>query len=119
MTRTGQAPVPGPPTPRDVVVIGAGIVGLSSALYLQRDGHRVTILDPREPGTATSFGNAGGIVVSSCVPLGTPGVLRQVPGMLFDPKSALSVRWRYLPRAMPWLVDFVRASRPSRVEEIS
>jgi D-amino-acid dehydrogenase len=101
------------------VVIGAGIVGLSSALYLQRDGHRVTILDPREPGTATSFGNAGGIVVSSCVPLGTPGVLRQVPGMLFDPKSALSVRWRYLPRAMPWLVDFVRASRPSRVEEIS
>ena len=119
MKRTGNGPGQGGPTPRNVVVVGAGIVGLSSALYLQRDGHNVTILDPREPGTATSFGNAGGIVVSSCVPLGTPGVLWQVPGMLLDPRSALSVRWRYMPRALPWLVDFVLSSRPSRVEEIS
>lgn len=105
--------------PRDVTIIGAGIVGLSSALALQRDGHRVTLIDPLPPGEGTSYGNAGMIQVDSCVPIATPGVLRQVPRMLLDPEGPLVIRWRYLARLTPWLLRFVAASRPGRVEEIS
>lgn len=105
--------------PLKIAVVGAGIVGLSSALFLQADGHEVTLYDPREPGTGTSFGNAGGVVIGSAAPLGMPGMLRRVPKMLLDPKGPLVVRWRYLHRIAPWLLDLLWASRPKRVEEIS
>lgn len=105
--------------PRRVTVIGAGIVGISAALYLQRDGHRVTVIDPREPGTGASFGNAGGLVFTSCAQLAMPGLLRKVPGMLSDPLGPVTLRWRYLPRIAPWLVRLALASRPARAEAIS
>lgn len=103
--------------PQRLAVIGAGIVGMSAALYLQRDGHEVTVLDPREPGTVTSFGSSGGIITSAVRPTSTPDVLRQVPAMLLDPRSAVRIRWRYLPRLMPWLVRFLLAARTSAVEK--
>ena len=81
-----------------IAVIGAGIVGVSCALHLQRDGHDVTLIDPRAPGTATSFGNAGGIVTGAVVPNSTPALWRDIPRMLFDRDSAVRVRWRYLPQ---------------------
>ena len=109
--RTGQAT-----KPLDILVVGAGIVGLSSALFLQRDGHRVTIVDPREPGRGTSFGNAGGLVVSSAPPLGMPGFWRSIPKLLFKPRAPVKLRWAYAPRIAPWLFDLLRASRPDRVE---
>jgi D-amino-acid dehydrogenase len=102
-----------------IAVIGAGIVGASCAFFLQRDGHSVTLVDPREPGTATSLGNAGVISIGSVVPIATPGVLRRVPRMLMDPTSPLTLRWTYLPRLLPWLARFVLASRPGRAEELS
>jgi D-amino-acid dehydrogenase len=101
------------------LVVGAGIVGVSTALFLQRDGHRVTLIDPREPGTGTSFGNAGGIVVTSCAPIAMPGIWARLPGMLLDPTGPLVLRPRYLPRMLPWLARFVTASRPRRVAAIS
>jgi len=48
-------------TPREIVVIGAGIVGMACASFIQRAGHRVTVLDRGAPGEGTSFGNAGGL----------------------------------------------------------
>ena len=113
------AAVEAPPRPRSVAVIGAGAIGLSCALYLQRDGRQVTLIDPRPPGTATSFGNAGGVVTNGCVPTAMPGILSKVPGMLMDPLGPFTIRWRYLPRLAPWLLRFVAASRPSQVERIS
>ena len=104
---------------RHVTVLGSGIVGLCSALYLQRDGHRVTLIDRLPPGEGTSFGNAGMIQVDAVVPIATPGILRKVPAMLADPEGPLVIRWRYLPRLAPWLLRFVAASRPGRVEAIS
>ncbi|MBM3485689.1 MAG: FAD-dependent oxidoreductase [Alphaproteobacteria bacterium] len=104
---------------RDVTVIGAGTVGVCTALWLQRDGHRVTLVDRCGPGEATSFGNAGLIQTGAVVPIATPGVLRQVPRMLTDPKGPLVIRWQYLPRLAPWLLRFIAAARPDRVEEIS
>ena len=105
--------------PRHVAVIGAGIVGVSTALYLQRDGHRVTLIDRLGPGEGTSKGNAAVIAVESCVPVATPGIVKRVPGMLMDPLGPLAIRWSYLPQLAPWLWEFVRASKPERVEEIS
>jgi D-amino-acid dehydrogenase len=101
------------------VVIGAGAVGVATALYLQRDGHRVTLIDKGAPGEATSFGNGSVIGEESVVPVAMPGVLRQVPRMLIDPLGPLALRWSYLPRLTPWLLRFIEASRPERVEAIS
>ena len=105
--------------PKTVAVIGAGIVGVSAALFLQRDGHRVTLIDREGPAAGTSFGNAGGVVTTSCAPLVLPGMLRRVPRMLLDPLGPLVVRWRYLPWIAPWLVRLIQASRPARVERIA
>lgn len=92
---------------------------MSAALHLQAQGHRVRVFDPRAPGTATSFGNAGGVVTGAVMPTSTPGLWKDVPAMLFDPMGPLRIRWRYLPRLMPWLVRFLRAGNPARVEAIA
>jgi D-amino-acid dehydrogenase len=102
-----------------VTVIGAGIVGVCCAVWLQRNGCKVTVIDRDEPGRGATYGNAGMLQVDSCVPLGTPGIVGQVPGMLVDPLGPLAIRWGYLPRIAPWLLRFIAASRPARVEEIS
>lgn len=98
-----------------VAVIGAGIVGMSAASYLQRDGHEVFVVEPNEPGEGASFGNAGCINPSSVVPMSMPGVMRNVPRWLSDPLGPLSIRWGYLPMLMPWLIRFLRAGQPERV----
>lgn len=101
---------------RRVTVIGAGIIGMCVASYLQRMGARVTVLDPVEPGKNCSFGNAGSLSRRACVPLASPGMLKDVPKWLTDPTAPLAIRWSYLPWAMPWLWRFIRAGRRSEVE---
>jgi D-amino-acid dehydrogenase len=104
---------------RHVAVIGAGIIGVCSALNLQREGFRVTLIDRGEPGEGASFGNGAIIGDEAVVPVATPGVMWRVPGMLADPLGPLAIRWSYLPRLTPWLLRFIGASRARRVEEIS
>ena len=93
-----------------VGVIGAGVVGLSSALWLQRAGHRVTLVDPAAPTSnrgyaqAASFGNACTMAFGACIPVATPGVLRAVPRMLLDRQGPLTISWRDLPGLVPWQV---------------
>lgn len=108
-----------PPAPRRIVVIGAGIVGVCAALWLQRDGHRVMLLDRKGPGEGASYGNASVYAIESVLPVALPGIVGRVPGMLADPLGPLAIRWGYLPRLMPWLLRFVAASRPARVEAIT
>lgn len=105
--------------PKHVTVIGAGIVGVSAALYLQRDCHAVTLIDREGPAAGASYGNAGGVVSASSAPLGMPGLLRRVPAMLMDPQGPLVLRWRYLPAIAPWLLRLLLASRRPRVEGIA
>jgi D-amino-acid dehydrogenase len=100
-------------------VIGTGIVGVCTAAWLQRDGHRVTFVDPLAPGEACSFGNAGSLSPSACLPVGMPGLWKQVPRWLADPLGPLTVRWAYLPRALPWLVQLLRHSSRAEVERIA
>ncbi|MGD1878297.1 MAG: NAD(P)/FAD-dependent oxidoreductase [Kiloniellaceae bacterium] len=102
-----------------VVVVGAGIVGVCCALYLLREGHRVVLVDRGEPGEGTSFGNGSIVTEEAVVPVQSPGIARKVPGMLADPLGPLAIRWSYLPRIAPWLLHFVKASTPERVEEVS
>ena len=101
--------------PKSAIVIGAGIAGVSTALYLQRDGHAVTLLDPEPPGTMTSFGNAGLIATYATIPTATPDILMRVPKMLMDPAGALSLRWSYLPQLTPWLIDLIRNSTAEKI----
>lgn len=102
-----------------VLVIGAGIVGVNSALALSQRGHQVTVVDERGIAQGTSFGNAGCIATASVTPISMPGLARQVPGMLMDPLGPLSIAPGYLPKLMPWLWRFVRAGRKDEVERIT
>ena len=108
-----------PPSGSDALVVGAGIVGVCCALYLQRDGFKVTLIDRDGPGEAASFGNAGSLGVASVPPLGMPGIARKAPKMVFDPMHPLVVRLRHLPGLLPWFARFIAASQPQRVEEIA
>jgi D-amino-acid dehydrogenase len=94
-----------------VVVIGAGVVGAATAVELLRDGHRVTIVEPGDPGgeQAASYGNGTQLNPSSVIPMSSPGLWKKVPGYLADPLGPLAIRWSYLPRLLPWLWRFVRA----------
>ncbi len=103
---------------RHVAVIGAGIVGTACAIEILRTGRSVTLLDPHAPGgpEATSYGNAGWLSSHSILPPSGPGMWKQLPGYLLDPQGPLTVRWGYLPRALPWLWRFLRSGRtPARV----
>lgn len=110
---------------RDIVVIGAGLVGLCSAMWLQMAGHKVTLIDrePPLPGNAweqaCSFGNACTVAPQSIVPVATPGIALRVPGMLADPLGPLAIVWRYLPRLAPWLRAFLAVSSRAEVERIA
>jgi glycine/D-amino acid oxidase-like deaminating enzyme len=103
----------------EAVVIGAGVVGLASAVYLQRSGIRAKVIDPQPPGMGASFGNAGLISPDSPVPIAIPGILRFVPGWLLDPQGPFSIKLGYFPQAAPWLLRWLRSSRMSRAIEIS
>jgi D-amino-acid dehydrogenase len=107
---------------RHIVVIGAGIVGAACALELLRDGNRVTIIEPGDPGgeQAASYGNGTLLNPSSVIPMSTPGIWKKVPGYLRDPLGPLAIRWRYLPRLWPWLRRFVTAgSTPEKLSTIA
>lgn len=104
---------------KSVVVIGAGIVGVSCGLHLQSRGYRVTLLDPRGLGNGASHGNAGVLANSECLPMATPGTLRRVPRMLLSRDGPLHIRPAYLPAILPWLLRFLASSTPTRVRQIS
>jgi D-amino-acid dehydrogenase len=103
---------------KTAIVIGAGIVGLSTAYRLSEDGLAVTVVDRDPAGDKASFGNAAGIAVTEVWPASVPGLAWKVPGWLADPLGPLAVRPTHLPRLIPWLWRFARAGEPSEVERI-
>jgi len=102
-----------------IVVLGTGIVGTCTAAWLQRDGHQVTFVSPVPPGEACSFGNAGSLSPSACLPVGMPGMWKQVPGWLRDPDGPLTIRPSYLLPVLPWLLRFMRHSSRKEVVRIA
>ena len=104
---------------RSITVVGAGIIGIACASYLQRDGHAVTVVASRGPGEDCSFGNSGLLSPGAVVPPAVPGAWRSIPRWLLDPLGPLSVRWSYAPWLAPWLAGWLRACREARAREVS
>jgi D-amino-acid dehydrogenase len=96
----------------DILVVGAGVIGLTAALRLADEGRAVTLADPNPPGSGASHGNAGTIADYAVMPVGTPDVLRDLPRLLFDRHSPLAIRRASLWSLAPWLVRFARQSLP-------
>ncbi|ANB76845.1 amino acid dehydrogenase [Paraburkholderia phytofirmans OLGA172] len=100
----------------DVIVLGAGIVGVSSALHLQDRGRRVALIDRRGPGEETSFGNAGLIESSSVVPYGFPRDLGTLLRYMRNRSTDLYWDYKALPSFATWLARFWWESSPERLE---
>jgi len=105
-----------PETPADLIVIGAGVVGLTAALAAQARGLRVTVIDREGPAAGASAGNAGAFAFTDIFPLASPRIIRQAPKWLLDPLGPLTVPPRYALKIAPWMWRFWRASRPAQVQ---
>ena len=93
----------------NIGIVGAGIQGISNALFLQKKGFKVTIFDRDEPGSpAASYGNAGHFSPYASVPINRPDVLADVPAMLLSSKGPLALKWNYVPKMMPWFLQFIK-----------
>ena len=99
-----------------IAVLGAGIVGCAIAHALLDEGHEVLLIDRTGPASGTSQGNAGWIAHVDILPLASPKVWRHLPRWLLDPLGPLSIRPAYAHRLAPWLLRFVAASTPARIE---
>ena len=104
---------------RHVAIIGAGIVGVSTGIWLRRAGIEVTIVDRGKPGTGTSHGNAGVLAACAMVPVTTPGLTRKAPGMLLDANFPLFLRWSYLPKLLPWLRKYIAHANDADTQRIA
>jgi len=91
-------------------IVGAGIQGISNALFLQKKGFNVTIFDRDELGSssAASYGNAGHFSPYASVPINRPDVLTDVPAMLLSSTGPLALKWNYVPKMFPWFLQFIR-----------
>jgi D-amino-acid dehydrogenase len=98
----------------DIAVIGGGVIGLATALRLRADGREVAMLEPNEPGSGASYGNAGTIADYAVIPMGTPLVLRNFLSLLLNADSPLAIRKAALPTLFPWLARFAYESLPHR-----
>ncbi|PND20374.1 NAD(P)/FAD-dependent oxidoreductase [Sinorhizobium meliloti] len=99
----------------DVIVIGAGVVGLSAAIAVAASGLSVTVLDREGPAAGASAGNAGAFAFTDILPLASPGILKKAPKWLLDPLGPLTVPPAYGLKIAPWMFRFWRACQPARV----
>ena len=99
---------------QEIIVVGAGIVGISTALALQTRGFSVRVLDRHGVAAEASQGNAGAFAFTEIIPLATPGIMRKAPKWLLDPLGPLSIPPSYALKIAPWMLRFWRASWPDR-----
>ncbi|MFB2607310.1 NAD(P)/FAD-dependent oxidoreductase, partial [Rhizobium phaseoli] len=104
-------------TKKRVVVVGAGVIGASTAFDLQRRGHQVTLVDKGEPGRGTSFGNMASIALDFAAGSG-PSTWKKMPRWLLDPEGPVWLRPSYAAKMLPWFLRFLAAGRPSRLRQI-
>ncbi|MDN5843167.1 MAG: FAD-dependent oxidoreductase [Alcaligenaceae bacterium] len=107
MTRTAQY---------DLAVIGAGIIGAATALYLVEAGKRVALIDAKGLAMEASFGNAGALAFAEILPMAAPGLTRRALKWFIDPLGPLSIPPAYAPRIAPWLLRLLRAGRADRYQ---
>jgi D-amino-acid dehydrogenase len=94
-------------------------VGLACAWSVLKDGATVAIVDQDFEGDSASHGNAGGIAVTESTPISVHGLFFKAAKWLFDPLGPLSLDWKHVPAALPWFLEFQRASSRDRFRSIS
>lgn len=99
-------------------MVGAGVIGAALAWRLQETGRHVTLVDSNDAGRGASFGNMASIAVTEFMPIARPSIYPQMPGWLLRPNGPVRIAPTYLPTLLPWFVQFLRASLPSRVRDI-
>tara|TARA_Y100001934_G_scaffold28894_1_gene31668 strand:- start:8927 stop:10198 length:1272 start_codon:yes stop_codon:yes gene_type:complete len=103
---------------RGTVVVGAGIIGVCCARYLQMTGEQVTIIDRDGIGEGCSFGNAGVLCSFAAQPAAKAELWRKIPGWILDPLGPVSLKLSHLPALLPWLLKFARAAEPNTARQL-
>ncbi len=98
-----------------VAIIGAGIQGVCTALFLQKKNFEVTLFDRDEPGNAASYGNAGHFSPYASLQLNRTDILADVPAMLISNRGPLALKWNYVPKMIPWFTRFIFNSSKNRM----
>ena len=104
---------------RKITIVGAGIMGISSALNLIRRGCDVTIIEKEIDGEPASFGNASWLSAPSVTPVLTPGAIYKIPKMLFSSKGPLFLKFPGVIKILPWLLKYLTYSTEEKVKHIS
>ena len=102
---------------KTIIVIGAGIVGVSTAIWLQRSGFKVTIIDQKGPATGASHGNAGILAASSIIPVPNPSLIKKLPFYLLSKDSPVFFKMSYLPQMFPFLMSYLSKSNLREVNK--
>ncbi len=102
---------------KHIVVIGGGIVGLSSAYYLQKDGHQVTVIDKSDLSGGASYVNAGYLTPSHIIPLASPGMMAKGIKWMFNSSSPFYMKPRMDPDFIKWAWYFNKSSTKAHVEK--
>jgi D-amino-acid dehydrogenase len=100
----------------NVIVIGGGIIGLSSAYYLQKSGHNVIVIDKTDITDNCSYGNAGYVCPSHFIPLATPGIVKQGLKWMMNSTSPFYVQPRFSLSLIDWGLKFMKSATPQKVE---
>jgi len=96
-------------------VVGAGIQGVCTALFLQKKGYQVIIFDRDQPINSASYGNAGHFSPYASVPLNRSDIVSDVPTMLLSSRGPLALKWNYVPKMIPWFLKFLLNCRQERM----
>ncbi len=86
---------------------------------MQRQGHRVVLIDREGPAAGTSYGNAGVLAACAVVPVTVPGLVAKAPKMLFNSDAPLFMKWSYALKLLPWLRKYLKHCNPADVRRIA
>ena len=102
---------------KKITIIGGGIIGLCSAYYLQKEGHKVTVLDQSNFSTGASFVNAGYITPSHIIPLAAPGIISKGIKWMFNSASPFYIKPQLNSEFLKWLWAFKKSATKVKVEK--
>ena len=102
-----------------IAIVGAGIIGVCVAHFLKKKDHEIILFDQNEPGTQTSFGNAGLFANHECITANSPYLWKNIPNMLFNKNSPIVVDWFYILTHLPWAIKFLKNCSSKNVDHIA
>ena len=94
---------------KSVGIVGAGIQGVCIGLQLIKKGIPVTLFDKNEPGKMASYGNAGHFSPYAILQFNRPDILYDIPKMLFSSYGPLALKWNYIPKMIPWIMQYLKS----------